>query len=98
MRAVQVTKLGGPQAVELVEIPEPQPAADEILVDVHDGGLACPDVLQTRGLYQYIPALPFTLGTEVAGTVRSAPPDSRFAVGDRVAGLRFNRGLAEVAC
>jgi NADPH:quinone reductase-like Zn-dependent oxidoreductase len=98
MRAVQVTKLAGPEAVELVDIPEPEPTVDEIVVDVRAAGLAFPDVLQTRGLYQYMPELPFTLGTEVAGTVRSAPPDSGFAAGDRVAGLCFNRGLADVAC
>jgi NADPH2:quinone reductase len=98
MRAVQVTKLDGPEAVEFVDIPEPEPAADEIFVDVHAAGLSFPDVLQTRGLYQYMPDLPFTLGTEVAGTVRAAPPDSGFTTGDRVAGLCFNRGLADVAC
>jgi NADPH2:quinone reductase len=98
MRAVQVTKLDGPEAVELVDLPEPVPAANELLVDVHAAGLAFPDVLQTRGLYQYMPELPFTLGTEVAGVVRSAPPETGFAVGDRVAGLCFNRGLAEAAC
>lgn len=98
MRAVQVTKLEGPEAVELVDLPEPVPDADELLVDVDAAGLAFPDVLQTRGLYQYKPELPFTLGTEVAGVVRSAPPDSGFAPGDRVAGLCFNRGLTEVAC
>lgn len=98
MRAVQVTKLDGPEAVELVDISEPEPAADEIVVEVHAAGLAFPDVLQTRGLYQYMPEVPFTLGTEVAGTVRSAPADSGFAPGDRVAGLCFNRALADVAC
>lgn len=98
MRAVQVTKLAGPGSVELLDLPEPVPAANELLVDVHAAGLAFPDVLQTRGLYQYMPELPFTLGTEVAGVVRSAPAESGFAAGDRVAGLCFNRGLAEVAC
>ena len=98
MRTVQVTKLEGPEAVEFVDLPEPAPTAHELLVDVHAAGLAFPDVLQTRGLYQYMPELPFTLGTEVAGVVRSAPPESGFAAGDRVAGLCFNRGLAEVAC
>ena len=98
MRAVQVTTLGGPEAVELVEIPEPVPAAGELVIDVHAAGLAFPDVLQTRGLYQYMPELPFTLGAEVAGVVRSAPGVSGLAPGDRVAALCFNRGLADVAC
>jgi NADPH:quinone reductase len=98
MRAVQVTKLDGPEAVECVDIPEPVPTADELVVDVHAAGLAFPDVLQTRGLYQYKPELPFTLGAEVAGVVRTAPPRSGFVPGDRVAALALNRGLAEVAC
>ena len=98
MRAIQVTRLDGPEAVECVELPEPVPTADELLVDVHAAGLAFPDVLQTRGLYQYMPELPFTLGTEVAGTVRAAPQGSGFAPGDRVAALCLNRALAEVAC
>jgi NADPH2:quinone reductase len=95
---VQVTKLEGPAAVELVDIPEPQPGPDELTVDVEAAGLAFPDLLQTRGLYQLKPDLPFTLGTEVAGTVRTAPTGSGFAPGDRVAALAFNKAMAEVAC
>jgi NADPH2:quinone reductase len=98
MRAVQVTKLDGPEAVELVDVPEPVPGPDELVVEVHAAGLAFPDVLQTRGLYQLRPELPFTLGSEVAGVVRTAPEGSGFAAGDRVAGLCLNRGLADVAC
>ncbi len=98
MRAVQVTKLDGPEAVELVEIAEPTPAAGEVVIDVHAAGLAFPDVLQTRGLYQYMPDLPFTVGTEVAGTIRTAPDGSGLGAGDRVAALCFNRALADVAC
>ena len=57
--------------MELVEIDEP--AADGgIVVDVHAAGVAFPDAPLTRGLYQYKPDLPFTLGAEVAGVVRSA--------------------------
>ncbi|HVE24743.1 MAG TPA: NADPH:quinone oxidoreductase family protein [Sporichthya sp.] len=97
MRAVQVTKLEGPESVELVEIPEPSPGPDELTVDVAAAGLAFPDVLQTRGLYQLKPDLPFILGTEVAGTVRTAPAGSGFAPGDRIAGLCFNKAMAEVA-
>ncbi len=43
------------------------------MVDVHAAGVAFPDALLTRGLYQYRPELPFTLGAELAGVVRSAP-------------------------
>jgi NADPH2:quinone reductase len=98
MRAVQVTKLEGPESVELVDLPEPTPGPSELTVDVDAAGVAFPDVLQTRGLYQLKPDLPFILGTEVAGTVRTAPDGSGFAAGDRIAGLTFNKAMAEVAC
>jgi len=97
MRAIRVTELSGPEAVELVEIDEP--AADGgIVVDVHAAGVAFPDALLTRGLYQYKPELPFTLGAEIAGVVRSAPAGSTVKPGDRVAGLTMITGaMAETA-
>ena len=59
--------------------------------------MAFPDALQSRGLYQYKAELPFVPGAEIAGVVRSAPADSGFAKGDRVAGLTMlNGGMAEV--
>lgn len=97
MRAAQVTRLDGPEAVEIVDIPEPAPRDDALLVDVEAAGLAFPELLMTRGQYQIKPALPFTLGAEVGGVVRVAPPGSGFAPGDRVAGLCFNGGFAESA-
>ena len=97
MRAVQITRLDGPEAVELVDVDEPQPDAGQISVDVHAAGVAFPDALQTRGLYQYKPDPPFTPGSEVAGIVRSAPEGSGFAVGDRVVGLTgMGGGMADV--
>ncbi|WP_028984551.1 NADPH:quinone oxidoreductase family protein [Sporichthya polymorpha] len=98
MRAVQVTKLEGPESVEIVEIAEPTPEPGEVVIEVHAAGFAFPDVLQTRGMYQYQPDLPFTLGSEMAGVVRTAPADSGLAAGDRVVALGINRGMAEVAC
>jgi NADPH2:quinone reductase len=91
MRAIRVTELAGPESVQLVEIDEP---ADDgaILVDVHAAGVAFPDALLTRGLYQYKPELPFTLGAEVAGVVRSAPADAPVKSGDRVVGLTMITG------
>lgn len=96
MRAIQVARLEGPQAAEVVEVDEP--AADgAVLVDVHAAGVAFPDALLTRGLYQYKPDLPFIPGAEVAGVVRSAPADAHVAAGDRIAGLTMlSGGMAEV--
>ncbi len=44
-----------------------------VVVDVHAAGVSFPEVLQTRGEYQFKPPLPFVPGSEVAGVVRSAP-------------------------
>jgi len=97
MRSVRVTRLDGPESVELVELDEP--AADGgIVVDVYAAGVAYPDALLTRGLYQYKPELPFTPGAEIAGVVRSAPADAPVQPGDRVAGLTMITGaMAETA-
>ncbi len=97
MRAVRVTALDGPGAIELADIDEPA-AAGGIVVDVHAAGVAFPDALLTRGLYQYRPKLPFTLGAELAGVVRSAPAGAHVRAGDRVLGLTMLGGaMAETA-
>jgi len=96
MRALQVTELTGPEAVTVTsEAPEPE-VGDGVLIEVEAGGLAFPDLLLTRGKYQVKPDLPFTLGTEVAGTVAAAAEESGFAPGERVMAITFG-GLAERA-
>ena len=98
MRAIRVTALGGPESLELVEVDEPIADDGRIVVDVHAAGVAFPDALLTRGLYQYRPELPFTLGAELAGVVRSAPPGGPVKPGDRVLGLTMIGGaMAETA-
>jgi NADPH2:quinone reductase len=98
MRAVQVTSLGGPGAVEVREVPEPEaegPWGPQVLVDVHAVGISFPDLLLSKGEYQLKPDLPFTLGVDFAGVVRSAPDGSGFAPGDRVAACLPYGGAAE---
>jgi NADPH2:quinone reductase len=96
MRAVQVTRLDGPDAVEVADVDEPK--GDGVIVDVHSAGVAFPDALLTRGLYQYRPDPPFVLGAEIAGVVRSAPDGIDVRPGDRVVGLTMlTGGMAEVA-
>ncbi|OBB00361.1 NADPH:quinone oxidoreductase [Mycolicibacterium fortuitum] len=97
MRAAQITRLDGPDAVRVAEVEEPNGSADEVLIDVHAAGVAFPDALLTRGLYQYKPELPFTPGAEIAGVVRSAPDGAHVRAGDRVLGLTMlSGGMAEV--
>lgn len=97
MRAVQVGSLDGPEAVSVVELPEPVPAPDQVLIEVHAAGVTYPDVLLTRGQYQLKPDPPFVPGSEVAGVVRWAPADSGLAEGDRVAAFPGLGGFAELA-
>jgi NADPH:quinone reductase len=102
MRALQISELTGPDAVRIVDVPEPEPdhmltPGSGVLVDVEAAGVAFPEVLQTRGLYQFKPDLPFVPGAEVAGKVRSAPEDSGLQPGDDVMAFTFLGGLAEVA-
>ena len=96
MRAVLVTRLDGPDAIEVNDVEEP--TGDGVVVEVHAAGAAFPDALLTRGLYQYRPLPPFVLGAEIAGVVRSAPDDAHVRAGDRVVGLTMlTGGMAEVA-
>jgi len=95
MRAVHIETLDGPAAVRVVDIDEPEPAEGQVLVDVHAAGVTFPEVLQSKGLYQIQPELPFVPGSEVAGTVRSAPEGSGLSVGQRVAAFPGIGGFAE---
>ena len=103
MRAVQIVQESGPDsALELVQVPEPQPSdalagGEGVVIDVHAAGVSFPEVLQSRGLYQLRPPLPFVPGSEVSGVVRSAPAGARVQAGDRVAGFCGLGGFAETA-
>jgi NADPH2:quinone reductase len=93
VRAAVITALTGPDAVEVRDVPEPEPAPGQVLVDVHVAGVVFPDVLQTRGEYQLRPPLPVIPGWEVSGVVRADAGDVR--AGDRVAAMPVLGGFAE---
>jgi NADPH2:quinone reductase len=103
LRAIQITELTGPDsALQIVDVPEPEPShmltpGSGVLVEAHAAGVSFPEVLQTRGLYQVKPPLPFIPGAEVGGIVRSAPEGASVAAGDRVAAFCMLGGFAEVA-
>jgi NADPH2:quinone reductase len=97
MRAAWITSLDGPDAVTVRETDEPAADLAAVRIDVAAAGVTFPDVLLTRGAYQYKPELPFVPGAEVAGVVRTAPAGSGFAPGQRVAAFSSFGGFAEVA-
>jgi NADPH2:quinone reductase len=97
MKAIQITSLDGPEAVQLLDVAEPTPSGDQVLIRVKAAGVAFPEVLQSRGQYQMKPDLPFTPGAEIAGEVVSAPEGSDLEPGDRVAALCLLGGFAELA-
>jgi NADPH:quinone reductase len=103
VKAVQIVELSGPDdALRVVDVPEPEAShmltpGSGVVVDVHAAGVSFPEVLQTRGEYQLKPPLPFVPGSEVAGTVRSAPAGASVQEGDRVAAFCALGGFAEVA-
>ncbi|MCU1647830.1 MAG: cryZ [Nocardia sp.] len=98
MRAAVVSKLEGPEAIEVLDVPEPAAYPGGVVIEVHAAGIAFPDVLMTRGLYQMKPPLPYVVGCEVAGIVREAPADAHVKPGDRVVALTLlGNAAAEVA-
>jgi NADPH2:quinone reductase len=102
LRAIQIVDLTGPDtALRVVDIPEPEAShmmtpGSGVLVDVHAAGVSFPELLQTRGEYQFKPPLPFVPGAEVGGVVRSAPEGAAVKPGDRVAAFCMLGGFAEV--
>jgi NADPH2:quinone reductase len=84
MKAIQVKQVGGPEAMELVELPVPQPKANEAVVKLAASGVNFIDVYVREGRYKA--PLPFVLGQEGAGTVTAVGVDVKSVkVGDRVA-------------
>jgi NADPH2:quinone reductase len=102
MRALRLQSLDGPDALELVEVPDPAGehplfAGDGVLIDVHAAGVSFADLLLTRGQYQVRLEPPFIPGYEVAGTVRAAGGSGELREGDRVAACTVIGGFADLA-
>jgi NADPH2:quinone reductase len=93
MRAVQVITTTGPDDIVVTDVPEPAPGPGEVLVEVHSVGIAFPDLLLSKGMYQLRPEPPFTLGVDFAGVVVAG---EGFEPGQRVAGVGGYGGAAEL--
>jgi NADPH2:quinone reductase len=76
MRAIQVSEFGGPEVMQLVELPDPVPGDGQLLVEVERAGINNADTHQVEDSYLSSPALPFVPGGEAAGRT----PDGRRVV------------------
>lgn len=96
MRAVRIHELTGPSALRVDDVPAPAAGAGQVVIDVKACGVNFPDVLLTRGLYQFKPSPPFSPGGEAAGVVRAIGAGvTSVAVGDRVAATVLHGAFAE---
>lgn len=86
MRAVQIKEFGGPEVLEVVELPDPEPAEGEVLIEVARAGMNFADTHQRENDYLAKAELPLIPGGEIAGRT----PDGR-----RVAAMLMNGGYAE---
>jgi NADPH2:quinone reductase len=96
MRAVRCHELTGPSSLRVDEIAGPVAGAGEVLIEVRAAGVNFPDVLVTRGKYQFKSDPPFVPGGEVAGVVAAVGAGvTSLAVGDRVAATMLQGAFAE---
>jgi len=96
MRAIEISKYGGPEVLTLCERPMPEPKPGEVLIKVAAAGVNRPDVFQRTGNYPVPPGASDLPGLEVAGTIVSGDlGDSGLAIGDRVCALAQGGGYAE---
>lgn len=98
MKALVVSALSPDlSGVELRELAIPKRQPGEVLVQVRAASLNFPDLLMTKGEYQFKPEVPFTSGLEFSGEVVEADPESGFATGDKVYGGNKTGAFAEYA-
>ena len=96
MRAIRIHQPGGPEVLELEEVPDPKPQAGEVLVRLSAIGVNFIDVYHRTGLYPLTP--PFTPGSEGAGVVEAIGAGvTTVAPGDRVAWAMHGGSYAELA-
>ncbi|MBV9510411.1 MAG: NADPH:quinone oxidoreductase family protein [Caulobacteraceae bacterium] len=97
MKTLLSRTAGGPDTLELVELPAPKPGHGEVLIQVKACGVNFPDVLMIEDLYQFKPERPFAPGGEVAGVVTALGEGVRdVSVGQRVLTHCGSGGMAEL--
>ena len=95
MRALLSTASGGPDTLQLTELPDPQPAKGQVRIAVRACAINYPDVLIIEDKYQFKPPRPFAPGGEIAGVIDALGEGvTDWQVGDRVMGVIGHGGLA----
>jgi NADPH2:quinone reductase len=85
MKAIRVHEFGSPEVLKLEEVPTPKPTDGQVLVRVHAAGVNPYDTLMRAGTYAIKPQLPYTPGSDAAGTVEAVGPGvTKVKPGDRV--------------
>ena len=96
MKAIQIHETGGPEVLKLADLPIPQPGPGQVLIRVEAVGVNFIEIYFRKGTYKA--ALPFTPGSEAAGTVEELGPGvTGFAAGDAVASVSVLGSYAEYA-
>jgi len=96
-RAVMLTKKGGPEVFQIVELPIKPPGPGQLRVRVRAAGVGATDLIMLAGKYRYAPKIPFVPGYEVAGMIEAIGAGvTGFEVGQRVAALIVYGGFAEL--
>src|ERR1700761_7091489 len=98
MRAIRCNQYGPPESLTVEDLPDLQPKAGEVVIDVRAASVNFPDVLIIENKYQFKPPLPFTPGSEVAGVVRKVGAGvTQFQPGSRVVAYTGQGGFAQQA-
>jgi NADPH:quinone reductase len=85
MKAIRVHEFGGPEVLKFEEVPTPKPSAGEVLVRIHAAGANPYDTYMRAGTYAVKPTLPYTPGSDGAGTVEAIGDDvKKVKQGERV--------------
>ncbi|GAA4047213.1 NAD(P)H-quinone oxidoreductase [Arthrobacter methylotrophus] len=97
MKAVYISEPGGPEVLEIRDVPAPVPGPGEVLIDVVAAGLNRADVQQRRGFYPPPPGASEVPGLEVSGRIAAFGPEvsKPFSVGDKVVALLAGGGYAQ---
>ncbi len=96
MRAITITSPGGPDVLSLTEVPDPVPAAGEVLIDIVAAGLNRADLLQRQGMYPPPPGAPPYPGLECSGHIAALGAGvTGWSTGDSVCALLSGGGYAE---